>query len=135
MLLGSELLRKVVRIVNTQLGHDFLLLGRTRLPVRFGVFKEWWRLGSYWGPFVQLLSKKVGLVCQQDFGPFDLPQIETLSGHFVRGSHHRIDVRTHKFPERLSDIDDFVENIFLLWLKWQMGNITLPILKVFELRT
>ena len=84
---------------------------------------------------MELLSEKIGLICQQDFGPFNLSQIETLSGHFVGGSHHRIDVRTHKFSKRLSDIYDFVQNIFLLWLKWQMRNITLPVLKVFELRT
>lgn len=83
---------------------------------------------------MELLSEKVGLVCQQNFGPFDLPQVETLSGHFLRGCHHWINVRTHKFPKSLGDVDNLVKNFFLLGLKWQMGNITLPVLKVFKLR-
>lgn len=135
VLLGTKLQRKVFRVGHVVRLHQFLLLGRPRLASRKGLLKHGGWRRSDWGPFVQLLPKEVGFEAQEDLCPLDLSEIEALCGHFFWVGHHRIDIRPYEVSKCLRGRNDFLQYFFLLGLKGQVGDLSLPILKVFELGT
>lgn len=57
--LGTELQRQLFRSVHVMGLHQFLLLGRPRLASGKRLFKHWRGRRSDWGPFVELLTKKI----------------------------------------------------------------------------
>jgi len=71
--LSTELKRQLVGGVDSMKLHQFLLLSRTRLAGRKGLFQHWRGLIGYWNPSMELLAEEIGLFCKKDLGPFDFP--------------------------------------------------------------
>ncbi len=117
VLFGTEMLREVVRILNTKLSHHLLLFGGSRFPCRKRHLQYGWRLWRYWRPLVKFLSKEVSLVSQQDLRTFNLPKIKSLCCDFFWRSHHRVDVRTHEITEILCCADDIGKGTLLFRLE------------------
>ena len=135
MLSGTKLLRKVVWIVNAKLGHHLLLFGRAWLSSRKRIFKDRRRLGCNWCPFMELLAEEICLIGQQDLGPFNFAQVETLRGHLLGSGHHWISIRTHKVSKVLSRGDDILEYVFFIGLERKIVYVILPVLQLFKLGT
>ena len=113
--------------------HQFLLLSRPRLACGKRLFEYWrWRRSNR-SPFVELLTKKVGLEAQKNLCTLYLPKIKPLRGDFFRISHHRIDIRPYKVSECLCCSNNLLQYFLLLWLERQLWDLSLPILKVFKL--
>ena len=115
--------------------HQFLLLGRPRFASRKRLLKYRRRRRSDRGPFVELLTKEVGFEAQENLCTLDLSKIEALRGHFFRIGHYWIDIRPHKVSKCLRSRNDFVQDFFFFGLKGQVGDFSLPILKIFKLGT
>ena len=84
---------------------------------------------------MELLSEEVGFIGEQDVSTFDLAEVETLSGDFVRCCHDRIGEGTNEISKVLSLVNNVLNSTLLLRLEGQAGYLRLPILKVFELRS
>lgn len=64
MLSGTELLREVVRVIDAELSHHFLLFRRAWLSSRKRVFEDRRSIRSNWSPFMKLLAEEISLICQ-----------------------------------------------------------------------
>lgn len=62
MLSGTELLREIVRVIDAELSHHFLLFRRAWLSSRKRVFKDRRSIRSNWCPFMKLLAEEIGLI-------------------------------------------------------------------------
>lgn len=132
---GTELQRQVFRIIHVVRLHQFLLLGRPGLAGGKRLLEHWRRRRSDRSPFVELLTEEIGFEAQEDLRTLDLPKIEALGCHFFRIGHHWIDIRPYEVSKRLCGGNDFFEYLLFLRLKGQVRDLSLPVLKVFKLRT
>ena len=117
VLLGAKMLRKIIRIGDTQTTHLLLLFRWTRFACRQGRLehRRWhWSNGL---PFVQLLTEEVGLMGKENLGAFDLAEIEALCRHFLSRDHHGVDERLHEVPERLARGNELLEDGFFFRLE------------------
>lgn len=133
--LGTELQRQLFRSVHVMRLHQFLLFGRPRFPSGKRLLKYRRGRRSHWSPFVELLTKEVGFEAQENLCTLDLSEIKTLRGHFFGIRHHRVDIRPHEVSECFRSSNNLLQDFFFLGLKGQVGDFSLPILKVFELGT
>lgn len=81
---------------------------------------------------MKLLSEEVGLICQQDFGAFNLSEIKSLGLGFISSGQDRITEGGNMSAEFLSIVDDVLENLFLVGLERKIRNFVLPSLQVFQ---
>lgn len=131
LMLRTVLLRQIIWVIDAKLGHHLLLFRWAWFSGGKRVFKNRRRPRSYWRPLMELLSKEICLVGQQDFGPFNFAKIKALCSYFFWRGHNRIDVRTHEVSKSLSGVDNFLERVLLFWLKRQIDYIILPVLQIF----
>ena len=115
--------------------HQFLLLSRPRLASGKRLLKHWRRRKGLRSPLVELLAKEISFEAQENLCPLDLSQIKALCCHFFRIGHYWINIWPHKVSKCLRSRNDFVQYIFLLGLKGQLRDLSLPILKIFKLGT
>jgi hypothetical protein len=80
---------------------------------------------------VELLAEEVGLVREEDFCAFNLPQVEALCLGLIRGSHDGIAEGSDVLPELLSVVDDLLQNLFFVRLEGKIRNLILPGLQIF----
>ena len=106
--LSTELQRQLFRSVHVVRLHQFLLLGRPRLARGKRLLKYWRRRRSNRGPFVELLTKEIGLEAQKNLCTLDLPEIKSLRGHFFRVGHHWIDIRPDEVSKCLCSSNYFL---------------------------
>lgn len=128
MLSGTKLLGKVVRIVDAKLSHHLLLFGWAWLSGGKGILKDRRGFGSNWSPFMKLLAEEICLIGQQDLGPFNFAQVETLCGYLLGSGHHWIGIGTHEVAKVLSRGDDVLEDVFFIRLERKTVYIILPVL-------
>lgn len=83
MLLRTQMLRKIIWVVNPELLHHLLLFGRPWLASRERHFYLWRWLRSNWSPLVKLLAEEVRFMCQQDVGALQLTEIKALRNELV----------------------------------------------------
>ena len=84
---------------------------------------------------MELLTEEVGLMRKQNLSAFDLAKIEALGGDFFRCDHHWIGVGLHELFELLAGGDDLLERVLFLRLERKCGDLHLPVLQIFQLRT
>lgn len=125
--------RKVLGLLHAKLFHQLLLLGGSRFSRGETLVQNWWRLGCNGLPLVQFLSEDVGFVRKQDLRSFDLAKVEQHFWHlFYRPAKLiAIGVLGQKIAEGLRLVDDSSEQLFFLWLKWQVLYLILPALEIF----
>ena len=130
---STKLQGQLFRSVNVVSLHQFLLLCRPRFASGKRMFKDWGRGRSDGGPFVELLTEEISFEAQENLCALDLSKIKALSSHFFRIGHHRIDIRPYEVSKCLCGSNDVLQYFLLLGLKGQVRDLSLPILKVFEL--
>lgn len=64
MLSCTELLREIVRVIDAELSHHFLLFCWAWLSRRKRVFENWRSIRSNRSPFMKLLTEEIGLIGQ-----------------------------------------------------------------------
>lgn len=133
MLFCAQALGKSFRIVNTMLCHQLLQLGRAGFSGRLRLLENRWWFWSDRIPLVKFLSKEVSFESQKNLSTFYLSQVEALSVGLFVSCHDGITIRHHVRPESLPVIDDFVKDLFLIWLKREVWDLLLPSLEVFQL--
>lgn len=133
MRFGAKSLRKFLRIINTMLSHQLLQFGWSRLSSRLRDFQNGRCLGRNWGPFMQLLSKEVGLVRQQNLSAFNLSKIEPLGIRFIGCGENWVAERRDDSTEIRRICDDVLEHFFFIWLERKIRDLVLPQLQVFQL--
>jgi hypothetical protein len=129
------MLWKILGTIHTKLSHDLLLLGRARLPSRQGLLQNRRGFRRNRSPLVNLLSQIVRLLGQENLGPFNFAQIENQSRHFLRGDTGGVGESLQEIAEAECLVDNTVQDLFLVRLKRQIGNLRMPVLEILQLGT
>lgn len=80
---------------------------------------------------MQLLSEKVGLVCEEKIGTFDLAKVEAQCTYFLGRDSQRIDIWADIISEVLSGLDGVDQGLLLFGLEWKHLELVVPILELF----
>ena len=121
--------REVFGFLHAKLLHQLLLLGWSRFSRRQTLIQHWRGLRRNRLPVVKRRSEDVGLVRQQHFCPFDLPQVEQHLGHLLTRPAKLIPVGVllQKVTEVLRLVYDPFQQLLFLGLEWQLRNLILPL--------
>ena len=108
---------KIVRVGDAERVHELLLLRRARLASGPGSLNNRRRFRRDRCPFMQFLTKKVGLKTEKNVGAFDFAKIEAEIHDFLSSKPNMSAVRANRVTECLGSIDDARQGLFLFWLK------------------
>lgn len=84
---------------------------------------------------MDLLSEEIRFIGQKNFGTLDLSQIENQRGNFLGGCARGIRETLEEISERSRLADDAIQDLFLVRLEREGGDLGLPVLQVLQLRT
>lgn len=133
--LRSQILGKLIGVLNAQLCHELLLLRRSGLPRAQGGVQNWWRFRSDRHKAIQLLPEEVRFVREENVGSLNLSKVEPLRRDLLVRIDKivRVDEGSNKTTEILGSIDNTRQALFLVGLKGQLGNLCLPGLEILQL--
>lgn len=132
---SPKLGREIVRVCDTHLSHQLLLLRWARLASGHRDFDVWGWFGRNWHPPMQFGPEEVCFMCQEDLRAFNLPQIKAHSWNLSRGEPEcRCRIWANILPEIGCCFNNIVEAFQLIGNERKTWNLIVPLDEVFKLR-